>query len=169
MVKRIYISILYLVGLSIQLNAQYSSNLGRFEVSARKGCAPLTISILNKFEVNCNPCDVDFGDGNSGQNNYDHTYTTAGKFTIQIDYQSLSPRSDFFEIEITENIPPDFSISTCSSNRATISITDTNFDQYAIDFDNDGVDDRIVNKGSPVPNFTYPSAGNYPIKVRGQM
>ncbi len=148
-------------------NSQYSSTLGRFEVDQISGCAPFDITITNLLGASC-PCDVRFGDGAAGQGVYTHTYNTAGTYLIEIDYQSMIPRTDQLTITVVENLPPQFDIQLCSSNEATINITDLNYDEYVVDFLNDGSIESVISQGGSVPPYTFGGPGTYDISVRGR-
>jgi len=161
-----YITLLIL-SYPILVSAQYSSSLNRFTVDNIKGCAPLTVNLVNNLSIKC-PCDVRYGDGTSGQDLYSHTYTTPGTYRIEIDYQTEIPRTDFIDITVVDNSPPVFEIQTCNSNRAKVVITDTRYDEYLIDFDNNGVYESLVSQGGNVPFYTYPSSGTYTVAVKGR-
>ncbi|MDH5379637.1 MAG: gliding motility-associated C-terminal domain-containing protein [Cyclobacteriaceae bacterium] len=145
---------------------QYASNIGRFEVDFIKGCAPLTVTINSS--VSC-PCDIRFGDGGTTvQDVFTHTYTQPGTYFLEIDYQSLNPRTDVIQITVSEDLQPEFLIQSCSGNKITAVITDTNYDEYLIDFENDGINEFTIPQGNTVPSHLYPSTGNYTVSVKGR-
>lgn len=151
--------------LAISLNAQYLSQEGRYEVDEIKGCVPLTITITPI--INKPTWDIDYGDGTVVQNVFTHTYNTAGDYVLIAIHPSEDPRRDTVFISVLPDIPPAFEIQSCAANELTVNITDQNYDSYAIDYDNDGADEFVINQGNPVPSFTYPGQGTYQIKVKG--
>lgn len=171
MMVRLFIGFFFLT--SFLLNAQYASQIGRFHVDERKGCAPLTVTILDanlltSGECTTNQaCDMDWGDGTFLQNSFVHTYTQPGTYTLQVRYQSpLGP--DQIQIIVTPNTLPTFNIFTCGGNEVQVRVTDTNYDAYIINF-NDGSPEVQVPKGLlAVANHTYASSGNKTVSVRGK-
>ncbi|MDH5398138.1 MAG: gliding motility-associated C-terminal domain-containing protein [Cyclobacteriaceae bacterium] len=153
--------LLFIAGI---VNGQYISNDGNFEVDFIKGCAPFTINLTSKMPDKC-PCDIRWGDGTQGQNVYQHTYTAAGSYRLEVDHQGF--RGDFIDIVVVDNIKPDFDINTCSSNEVTLQINDASFDQYQIDYNNDGINEFVINRGNPVPVNQYVASGAYQISVSG--
>lgn len=154
------------------LQAQYVSQGGRFQVDERKGCAPLTVTILDTNLATTNectpgqPCDMNWGDGTTQQNSFVHTYTQPGTYTLSILYQSIG--ADQIQIVVTDNTPPTFEIVSCSGNEVQVRVTDTNYDGYIINF-NDGSPETLVPKGaSAIANHTYATSGNKTISVRGK-
>lgn len=154
------------------LQAQYVSQLGRFQVDERKGCAPFTVTILDTNLATTNectpgqPCDMNWGDGTTQQNSFVHTYTQPGTYTLSILYQSIG--ADQIQIVVTDNTPPAFEIVSCSGNEVQVRVTDTNYDGYIINF-NDGSPETLVPKGvSAIANHTYATSGNKTISVRGK-
>ena len=154
------------------LQAQYVSQGGRFQVDERKGCAPLTVTILDTNLSTTNectpgqPCDMNWGDGTTQQNSFVHTYTQPGTYTLSILYQSIG--ADQIQIVVTDNTPPAFEIVSCSGNEVQVRVTDTNYDGYIINF-NDGSPETLVPKGvSAIANHTYATSGNKTISVRGK-
>lgn len=171
MIIRLVISLLVLFPMLAQ--AQYISRLGRFSVDERKGCAPLTVTITNTnlittgFCTGGNPCDIDWGDNSTPQQNiFVHTYTQPGTYLLRVLYQNLG--IDDIQIVVTPNTPPTFDVYTCGGNQVQVRVTDTNYDAYIINF-NDGSPEVQVPKGaSAVSNHTYATSGNKTISVRGK-
>ncbi|MBX2957335.1 MAG: gliding motility-associated C-terminal domain-containing protein [Cyclobacteriaceae bacterium] len=168
---RLVISLLVLFPLLAQ--AQYVSQQGRFSVDEQKGCAPLTVTILNTNLITVgqctglNPCDMDWGDGSLPQQNvFTHIYTQPGTYTLRILYQTIG--FDQIQIVVTPNTPPAFDIYTCGGNQVQVRVTDTNFDAYIINF-NDASPEVQVPKGTlATSNHTYATSGNKTISVRGK-
>lgn len=153
---------------------QYTSRLGRFQVNEIKGCAPFTVIITNANLVTTGectsgkPCLMDYqGNNQQQQNLFSFTYTTSGVYTLSVLYQSIG--SDDIIIRVDQNIPPDFEIYSCSNSRVSIRITDNNYDQYVIDFNNDGTPETIIpSSNNQVATHNYGAPGNFQINVRGR-
>jgi gliding motility-associated-like protein len=151
-------------------HAQFLSEGGRFQVDQRSGCAPLTINISIVPPNACNsgsPCDMDWnGDSNYDENLvFTHTYTTAGSFWLKVLFQSTG--EDSVLVEVIDDIPPAFSIYTCGGNEVMYEITDTNYDEYVVNF-NDGSPEVVVPAGAPGGNHIYAMPGPQAITVRGR-
>ena len=134
MIWRTALVILVSCGFHSGAHAQYTSDLGRFEVDQVKGCAPLTVNITIIAPFVCDgasPCDMDFeGNGSFQSLTFTHTYNQPGTFNLKILFQTAG--YDSITIEVTPNIPPDFEVYTCAGNGAQINMTDTNYDQYIV-------------------------------------
>lgn len=158
---------------SLTAQAQYTSRLGRFQVDQVKGCAPFTVTILNANLITSGectagkPCLMSAGNGSpQQQNQFTITYTQPGTFTLSILYQSIG--ADDITITVVPNIQPEYEIYSCSSNRVSIRITDKNYDDYLVDFNNDGSIESVVpNAFTQVASHNYGASGNYTISVRG--
>lgn len=168
---RVAIIFLFLSTLSFTLLAQpYVSDLGRFEVDQKKGCAPLTVNVTIKPPFVCNganPCDMDFENNNQFQALvFTHTYTQPGTYTLRILFQTSG--FDQITIVVTPNTQPAFEIYSCGGNEAQVKVTDTNYNQYVINY-NDGSPDVVVPSGSLAKdNHVFASSGNKNITVRGR-
>jgi gliding motility-associated-like protein len=163
--------IILLIVLPTLVRAQYTSNLGRFEVDQIKGCAPLTVNILNFNLVTTDectgdkPCGIFWGDGTpEEQNSAEHTYQQPGTYTLRVLYQTI--HFDTIKIVVTPNIPPSFNLFTCGGNEVQVNVTDTNYDGYIIDF-GDGTEVQVP-QGSVTVNHTYANSNVQTISVRGK-
>jgi gliding motility-associated-like protein len=150
--------------------AQYPSNQGRFEVAEKSGCAPFTVNITIVAPSVCdagNPCDMDWNGDNSYDDNlvFTHTYTQPGSYWLQVLFQASGV--DSIQIEVLQDIPPAFEVYTCGGNSVQYNVTDTNYDQYVVDF-NDGSPVSIVPSGAATGTHTYALAGPQAITVRGR-
>lgn len=164
-------AILFLVIAAGNSFAQYASNTGNFQVDEQLGCAPLTINITSTVaacpcDATC-PCDV-FPDINNGpntfaQNDLDITYPNPGTYNLVVQLQN-EPK-DTIQIIVLEDIAPEFVARSCESLAVAVEITDTNYDQYEVDY-NDG-STIVVNRNDVVPNYTYATAGMKTVAVRG--
>jgi gliding motility-associated-like protein len=148
----------------------YVSDLGRFEVDEVKGCAPLTVTVTIRPPFVCNganPCDMDF-ENNGGflQNTFTHTYTQPGTYTLRILFQTSG--FDQITIVVTPNVQPSFEVYSCGGNGAQVKVTDTNYSQYVINY-NDGSPIVVVPSGSLAKDtHTFATGGNKNITVRGR-
>lgn len=151
-------------------HAQYMSEGGRFQVAERSGCAPFSVTLTIVPPNACNagsPCDMDW----NGDNNYDenlvftHTYTSAGSYWLKVLFQSTG--EDSLLIEVLADTPPDFNIYTCGGNEVQYEITDTNYDEYVVNF-NDGSPEIVLPAGGAGGNHIYMMPGAQAITVRGR-
>jgi gliding motility-associated-like protein len=173
-VNRIIWIILLVSAASSSLQAQYTSRLGRFKVDQVKGCAPFTVTILDANVITSGectagkPCLMTAGNNTPAQQNqFTITYPQAGTFTLSVLYQSIG--ADDIVITVDPNIAPEFEVYTCSGYKASIKITDKNYDQYFIDFNNDGTNEAAIpNSNNQVASHTYGGAGNFNISVKGR-
>lgn len=171
---RVWYILLAILLLPIAVVAQYdSSPNGRFRVDEKKGCAPLTVSIVNANLTTTgqcdagDPCDMNWGDGTVQQNSFTHTYTQPGTYTLSVLYQSPLG-SDNITITVTPNLQPTFDIFTCGNREVRVVVTDTNYDSYIINY-NDASPEVSVPKGSlAVDNHTFATTGLKNISVRGK-
>jgi len=173
-VKQKLLILLILLATVATSYAQYSSRLGRFQVDEVKGCAPLTVTILSTNLITTGectagkPCLMSAGDGTAQQQNqFTITYPQAGTFTLSVLYQSIG--ADDITITVDPNIQPEFEVYTCSGLKTSIKITDKNYDQYAIDFQNDGTPETVIpNSNNQTASHSYGIAGNFNISVKGK-
>lgn len=156
------------------LYAQYTSRLGRFQVDEIKGCAPFTVTILTTNLITTGectagkPCLMSAGNGTpQQQNQFTITYPQAGTFTLAVLYQSIG--ADDIVITVDPNIQPEFEIYTCSGLQTSIKITDKNYDQYSIDFNNDGIIETVIpNSNNQTATHSYGIASTFNISVKGK-
>jgi len=163
---------------AISAHAQYISRLGRFSVDEVKGCAPFTVTILNANLLSpppnpqqCTagfPCLMTPGDGGATQQNQlSFTYTQPGTYTLSVLYQNIG--ADDIQITVVPNVQPAFEVYTCSGFQTSIKITDKTYDQYFIDFNNDGtVETALPNSNNQTASHNYGGAGTFNISVRGR-
>jgi len=152
-------------------NAQpYVSNNGFFEVDQVKGCASLTVNVTVRPPVVCNgatSCDMDYE--NNGQflsRTFTHTYTQPGTYILKILFQTAG--FDQITIVVAPNTQPAFEVYSCGGNAAQVKVTDTNYNQYVINY-NDGSPDVVVPSGSLAKDMhTFVSPGGKNITVRGR-
>lgn len=164
----------FILFFAFSASAQFNSRLGRFRVDQKKGCAPFTVTITDTNLITSGectagkPCLMSAGNGTAQQQNqFTITYPTAGTFTLSVLYQSIG--ADDIVITVDQNIEPNFEIYACAANRVSIKVTDNNYDQYVIDFNNDNVADATIPfSNNAVAQFTYGSTAQQTIKVRGR-
>lgn len=164
--------------LALSAHSQYVSRLGRFNVNEVKGCAPFTVTILDTNLLNplpntqhCTPgfpCLMTSGDGAPAlQNQFTITYTQPGTYTLSVLYQNIG--ADDIQITVDPNIQPEFEVYTCSGFQTSVNITDKTYDQYFIDFNNDGtIETAIPNGNNQTASHNYGGAGTFNISVRGR-
>lgn len=174
-VKRILIFTVLIITVAVATShAQYTSRLGRFQVDEVKGCAPFTVTILDTNLITTGectagkPCLMGAGDGSGPQaNQFTFTYTQAGTFKLSVLYQSIGV--DDITITVDPDIQPAFEIYTCSGLQTSIKITDKNYDQYTIDFQNDGTPETVIPNGNnQTATHSYGIASTFNISVKGK-
>jgi gliding motility-associated-like protein len=104
---------------------------------------------------------------NPCQNVFTYTYTKPGTYSLAVLYQSIG--QDDIQITVDENITPTYEIYACSNNRVTVKVTDNHYDQYVIDFNNDGTPENVIPfSNNAVASHAYGTPGTYNISVRGR-
>lgn len=162
---------------SVSAFSQYTSRLGRFRVDQVKGCAPFTVTITDTNLITTNnctgtvPCQMTFEPAQTCtspcQNVFTYTYTKPGTYSLAVLYQSIG--QDDIQITVDENITPAFEVYACSNNRVTVKVTDNHYDQYLIDFNNDGTPESVIPfSNNAVASHSYTTPGTYNISVRGR-
>lgn len=153
----------------------YPSRLGRFQVDQKKGCAPFTITLTNLLVGDCTPgkpCVMDYEGKGTQQNLFTYTYTTPGTFKLSVIYQSIG--TDDITITVDQNVQPYFEIHACAGDKASIQVVDATYQQYVIDFTNDGTPEYIIpySNNMITPGYQYapppPLPGPYTAAVRGR-
>jgi gliding motility-associated-like protein len=168
---RIIVILLSLSCCGLLSHAQpYVSDLGRFEVDQAKGCVPLTINVTIRPPNVCtgaSPCEMDFENNNGFQQNiFTYTYTQPGTYTFRLLFQTSG--FDQITIVVTPNVQPAFEVYSCGGNGAQVKVTDTNYNQYVINY-NDGSPVVVVPSGSLAKDtHAFASSGNKTITVRGR-
>lgn len=153
--------------------AQYVSDKGWFEVDQVSGCAPLTINVRiipPKICTGGSPCEMDYEYPvliDFEQNDFDHTYLQPGTYTFRILFQTTG--FDQITINVLPNIQPAIQVFKCSSNGVQLSILDDNYDEYVVDYDNNGTPDLVVPQNPTAKySYNYPTAGSKILSVRGR-
>lgn len=151
----------------------YTSRLGRFKVDQVKGCVPFTVIITDANVITTGectpgkPCLMDFeGKSQQQQNQFTFTYNTPGTFKLSVLYQSIG--SDDITITAVENTQPTFETYSCAGNKVSLKVTDNKYQQYLIDFNNDGTPESVQPfSNNIVAQHSYGAAGTFSISVRG--
>jgi gliding motility-associated-like protein len=172
--KQCYLLVILALAGSVALGQPYPSRLGRFQVDQKKGCAPFIVTLTNLLPGDCTPgkpCVMDWGDGTPQQQNiFTHTYSTSNTnaYPLKVIYQSIG--QDDISIKADDNPQPNFEIYACAGAKATIRVIDSNYDQYVIDYNNDGTPESILPYSNNItaPPYTYAPPGTYTTSVRGR-
>jgi gliding motility-associated-like protein len=167
---KIDITLILLVASTFAMAQPTISRLGKFEVDQIKGCAPLEVNITTRAGFVCdglNPCDMDFENNNQFQSlTTNHIYTQPGTYLLRVLFQSSG--LDDIVIVVLPNIQPEFEIYSCGGNEVQVNITDTNYDQYVINY-NDASPVVVVPSGALAKdNHTFAGPGNKSITVTGR-
>lgn len=140
--------------------AQYPSNNGLFEVSAREACVGATISITNPCD-NCEDYDFD-NDGDADGTFFE--YTRTGTFTVEA-LAAGGNVTDQVTVTIYADTIPQFNVYRCGGRTVEVKINDDNYDSYRIDW-GDG-NQNILSGTDTEELHTYASTGNKNISVTG--
>lgn len=162
----------FFLTVGLAFSQPYPSNKGSFQVDQKLGCAPLTINITQLIAATFT-AQYNYEGGSTFTLSKTHTFNNPGTYNVLAVYNGLIPGStdntDGITIVVTQNIQPEFEISSCSNQQVSIKVTDTNYDQYLVDFDNNNTVDRtIIAGGNQTTTFQYPAAGGQTITVRGR-
>ncbi|MFZ6013904.1 MAG: gliding motility-associated C-terminal domain-containing protein [Bacteroidota bacterium] len=163
----IIVHALIFLSLTVSVAQPYVSKQGKFEVDQKTGCAPFVVNITIRPPFSCGACDVDLlGNNQFVALNSPHTYNTPGTYWMRV-LIGTSP-IDSLQITVLPNIQPQFEIYTCGGNEVSVRVTDTNYNQYVINY-NDGSPDVVKPAGSlATDRHTYASSGSKNITVRGR-
>jgi gliding motility-associated-like protein len=155
--------------LSFCAQAQFTSRLGRFQVNQIEGCAPLTINITSYPTVlKCDastPCDFFQGTTAIGQNLSTFTFTQPGTYSFRILFQTSG--FDDIQIVVSPNTPPAFELYTCAANTVAINITDTNFENYIVNFGDGSAETTFQRDITLRGSHAYATSGSRNVSVRG--
>jgi gliding motility-associated-like protein len=151
--------------------SQHTSTGGRFKVDQIKGCAPLTVEIIEYVAPyvcdGTSPCEV-FFEGTPIQNDTIHTYTQPGNYTLTVLFQA-GTGTDRINITVLPDTPPEFEVYSCEGNSVQVNVTDTNanYNSYDINFGDGTPIAPGVARLSPI-NHTYSTPGQRTITVEGR-
>lgn len=151
-----------------RVNAQYFSDDNRFSVVEKNGCTPFNVKVTAPECDGSISCTAVLGNGVFlGFNDGDVLpYPTAGNFKLQIVFGTSGTGS--LNLQVFPNIQPTFELYACTGNKVSVKVTDTNYDQYIINY-NDASTLVTVPKGSLAKDVhTFVSSGNKTISVHGK-
>lgn len=182
---------IFLMLLGSQLYGQQVSNNGDFRVANTAGCAPFTVTpevlfpvtsepVLYYYDNTLNPnnCNVDFNqnpgscvDATALVSDPQFTFTEPGVYyLVQIIGTNPTPRVDYIEIRVFEDLAPFVGVSICSDNKALF-IFDFEgdfYDFYNVDF-GDGNTMQFPKTGSNRILHSYDQPGTYSMTAEGQL
>jgi gliding motility-associated-like protein len=179
----IFLAILAL--LSAHAHGQITSAGGYFTIPDAKACAPYTGTktiVVNDATILCGgsnqgdpTCGIDFDYRGPGSFTQDQTvpsdgkvvfnYTTPGTYSIFIKFGAGGPE-DSVRFTVLPGEPPEFNVYLCSgSNAVQLDITDPDYDDYLIDYDNDNTYEVSAN-GGLVPPMSFATPGSKTINVK---
>lgn len=168
--RRIFLVFLFSLSVYTYTQAQFVSRLGGFTVDAIKGCAPLTVTVTLDPSFSCdtnNPCAVFWENDTDSEPlitpPFTHTYTKPGVYKLKI---LRTPIVDDIQIEVTENLEPQFQLYSCSNYQVFVQLNDSNYDEYIINY-NDGSPEVAVG-GSATHQYTYGPTSSQTVTVRGR-
>ncbi|HEY0653377.1 MAG TPA: gliding motility-associated C-terminal domain-containing protein [Chryseosolibacter sp.] len=168
------ITTFFLLLISFCAQAQFSSRLGRFQVNQVEGCAPFTINITSyTAPFKCDgttPCDFSLVSASNpnqgiGQNISSFTFTQPGTYLFRILFQTSG--FDDIQVVVNPNTTPAFELYTCAANIVAINITDTNFENYIVNYGDGSPETTFQRDISLRGTHTYASSGTRNISVRG--
>ncbi len=160
---------------ALQVKAQYPSDNGRFTVLEKSGCAPFTVTVTAP-ECDGAPgspsCTIVLGNGLPNQSLTTVTktlpYPDAGNFTLTIVFGS-SFNDGHLGIDVAPNIQPTFKTYACVGNKVFVDVTtDTNYDQYIINYNDPPTLETTVPRGSLAKDENLYTPGPHMVSVRGK-
>ncbi|HYG41179.1 MAG TPA: gliding motility-associated C-terminal domain-containing protein [Cytophagales bacterium] len=165
-----------LLGLFLSLKAEAQSNC--FSADKTRVCVGETVNFTKCIEADgWSNVSFDFGDGNGDTGNTGLTkfqYNEPGTYYVYHHGQNNTlGRADVIgpiEILVMPMLPPKFELKTCAGTDVELSITDTTYEEFNIDWESDGVFDEKVNQGASIIH-SYPSLSfdkDYTILVEGE-
>ncbi|MBT1702362.1 T9SS type B sorting domain-containing protein [Chryseosolibacter indicus] len=150
---------------------------GFFQVNEVKACAGFTIQLTPL--VTCgnpagnpsdpNPaCAVSF----TGREedfmpiitNTSFTYNNPGIYTLRYIY---GDQEDNLQITIVENVPPPVQVASCSGNEVVVTVNDSRYSEYIIDYDNAPNPDEVTISPNGTNRYGYGNSNPRTISVRG--
>jgi gliding motility-associated-like protein len=151
-----------------------------FQADITRGCAPLTITITITDCRNYVSSSFNYGDGTVYDPNKSapdmfrtgsltHTYTKPGRYAVTHVGQNADRTGDSLQkpnyIEVLATPEPAFKVSTCSGRTIRVSITDTIYESYVVNF-GDGTTRTLGRDGTA--DRTYADVNPKTITVTGQ-
>lgn len=143
-----------------------------FEVvgGVTRGCVPFTITVQECTAGACDNFlyDFEFGSGLPSTPATTYTYNTSGIYTIR-QRMSCGGEGCILEkinyIEVLDSPIPTFDFEYCSGRQVILNISDTNYEEYIIDWGDSSSETVAVGAGNVL--HTYPNTNNFTITVTG--
>ena len=158
------------------VGAAQTSVRGYFSVNVTSGCNPLDLEITStrlKSGSDCTssqPCLMSF-EGEpiitSPQNDFQHTYSKPGVYTLRVQYQSTG--EDYIEITVKENLAPVLKLLPCTSSEIKLKMASkASYDYFKIVFDGDESSPQTAANPTAgiIKSFAVPF-GSHTADVRG--
>ena len=175
---RIILTLCCICLLSYLVRGQVRSPKDRFEVSAVRGCAPLTVTATNTSGLDPSQYPIVWNmdwdgdeanivvDENQSAAQADTTYATPGVYQILQVIGNQSDPIDTITVEVLPDNPPAFQVYNCINNSIYVDFSqDTVFDNLEIDFGDGNSGIYPTDNGSVT--HTYASGGQYTVSVQG--
>ena len=164
-----YILWIFFSCLSLTGWGQVTSPLGRFQVDIARGCAPLTVTVTDLlggptagYLYDADTCVVSspkynptFCPPTSTAASTTYTYTQPGTYSLVQVVASQIPRGDTIVIEVLPPQTPRFKVNLCNNYGVSVSITDTYYDQFLIDYGDGTPPTQSTSHNYPPGNFNY--------------
>lgn len=152
-----------------QLLFIYVNGQNGFTVTPKRGCVPFTVNVTNVSGYTQTYYFYDFENvPTQYTNNFSNTYTTPGKYVIlqkvQLSSGFLNPYDYDTVYALDPNHQAQFSMDLCANYQIIVSITDTVYDSFDIDYG----DGTIVSVAKGNHNHTYASSATRTVSVTGK-
>ncbi len=154
-----------------QVNAQYLSVRGHFEVDQQLGCYNLTVTATNINSGICTnpPCPISYKfEGRSSAETSNPVYTYVAPDTVWI-YQFIQgpsgEREDSVQVIIVIPELPEVELFSCNNLELIVDIKDTYYDEYEIDYGDGSI--VTIPTGSPIPPYAYTTNATRTVSVTG--
>lgn len=147
------------------LDAQVSSNKGRFSVAFDKGCTPMTVNITEMDAFGDATRQYSFFEGAGVTNNKTFTYQEPGVYQIvqTNNVAGIPDKNDTLFIEAFESVRPSVTLTRCEGFDLEISSSDDYYDSVRVYFTPD--DSTTLENGESVSfNFTDDSPQSIGLK-----
>lgn len=106
-----------------------------FDANAVKGCAPFTVNMTDCSGADASLIFYDYGEGPTTETS--HTFDKVGVYSIKQLINSGSGGKELLKsnyIEVVEGLPIDVEIIVCEGRTVQVSIRDSYYDEYSINF-----------------------------------
>jgi len=151
-----------LISYSILLGQDYGAE---FEVNSEIGCDQFTVVVTDLSGApDTVAINYDWGDGSPLDSATSHTYSRPGNYMIIQTVANADPRQDTAYVEVIEHYPPEFLLLNCKGMSASVSVKDTLYKAYEIDW-GDGSSDVALANEHTIHNYAV--FNNYDVTVKG--